>query len=88
MCALCRKLGRNIYDDQPEIMHMIDDDDAEFMDLTDQVWYVWRRSDGCVMSTNMHPDEAFHDGFTYHVLLVTSDMVDVNEAIHMARTIN
>lgn len=81
MCSICRIVGRNVFEDQPDVEHDPLVDDAATPDEL-PVWYVWRRSDSCVATTNMHPDEIFGDAYTYQVLVVTTN---VEHATFVAR---
>ena len=74
MCFLCQAVGRNLFEDQPGIGHDPDDDSSgDGAETGVPLYYVWRRSDGCVMTTNMHPEEVFDSTYAYHVLTVTDD---------------
>jgi len=88
MCAVCRVMGSNVFEDDPE--HDVNEGLEVAVALDgDVAWYVWRRSDGFVNASNEHPDEAFvDDEYRYFMIVVSTDLDEVQATIMMALACN
>jgi len=51
-------------------------------------WWVWRRSDGCVATTDANPRELFDDTYHYYIIVVTEDENEAMAAAMMAISLN
>lgn len=84
MCALCRIVGHNVFQDTG-VEH---DEFGEDEVVEAETWWVWRRSDGCVATTNADPREVFDDAYRYYIITVTQDPDEAATAAMMALTAN
>lgn len=87
MCALCRIMGRNVFAAEDED-HDVNDDTEIVVIAGTQIWYIWRRSDGCVGATNAPPHAIFNDDYRYYTLGVVVDPAEAQALVMIALSCN
>jgi hypothetical protein len=90
MCALCRIVGRNIFQDVGGFHDEFDDEGVATEGAHGiTLWYVWRRGDSMVGVTDFDPRETAVDTrHAYHVLGISTDEEDAHAFAAIATSCN